>query len=296
MSHRPLFTILASALLAGVLTLTGSTALAAGPGGAPLGPPVVPPPVPKQDRAKVAAAAAAANAIAPAVPEAGYVPITPCRIVDTREGSGTNGTKFGSSTTRSYRVAGTAGFEAQGGKAGGCGVPATAVAISVNAVMVSPSKAGSVRIWPAGPSTPATSFLNYGAFTMSGSGIVTVTPGNTASNITVKNYSSSTNLVLDVSGYYLPKIAGMIGPGNVVYSGTGIVSVSNSAPGVYQVVVDRDVAYCTPMVNTYNAGPGVYGAAYTFNNNRVTVYTWYLDGTTHREVSLNFYAYLTVDC
>ena len=213
---------------------------------------------------------------------------------------GSNGTKFGSGTTRSLRVTGTFGFSPQGGKAGGCGIPDAAKAVSINAVLVSPSKAGGLRIWPAGQAEPTANFLNYGNFTMSGSGIVAVTASAAGSNITVKNYSSSTNLVLDISGYYLPEIAGMIAPGangaGSVYAGTGIVSVSNPSAGIYYVTVDRDVSYCTPMVNTYNAGSGVYGAAYAFNGAQVVVFTWYLSSTTHAEVAYSFYAYLTVDC
>jgi hypothetical protein len=50
------------------------------------------------------------------------------------------------------------------------------------------------------------------------------------------------------------------------------------------------------MVNPYNAGPGVYANAYAFANNKVSVFTWYLDGITHNEAPLTMYVYLTVEC
>src|SRR6478735_9396444 len=51
--------------------------------------------------------------------ESGFVPLTRCRIVDTRSGTGTNGTPFTSLATRTFYVGGTFGFAPQGGKAGG---------------------------------------------------------------------------------------------------------------------------------------------------------------------------------
>lgn len=59
-----------------------------------------------------------------------------------------------------------------------------------------------------------------------------------------------------------------------MFSGTGIVSAQVTSSGTYRVTVDRNVAYCTPMVNAHNAGPGVYGSAFNFDGDTVTVYTW----------------------
>ena len=55
-----------------------------------------------------------------------FVPITPCRIADTRLGGGI----VTGSSTRSFYVAGTVGFAPQGGKSGGCGVPLGATAVT----------------------------------------------------------------------------------------------------------------------------------------------------------------------
>ena len=80
-------------------------------------------------------------------------------------------------------------------------------------------------------------------------------------------------------------------------AGSGsILSATNPSAGVSAVTFDRDITYCTPMVDTYNAGSGVYGAAYAFAGNSATVFTWYLNSTTHAEVPYSFYFYIDVVC
>ena len=74
------------------------------------------------------------------------------------------------------------------------------------------------------------------------------------------------------------------------------MSATNPSPGVYQVRFDGSILYCTPMINTYNAGPAIYGAAYALSNDTATVYTWYLSSTTHVEVSYSFYFYIYLAC
>src|SRR4051794_9493276 len=63
------------------------------------------------------------SVVAPAVGDPAsdllFVPVTPCRVIDTRLAGG----KVNANEVRSYRIAGTTGFEAQGGHAGGCGIP-----------------------------------------------------------------------------------------------------------------------------------------------------------------------------
>jgi hypothetical protein len=67
---------------------------------------------------------------------------------------------------RSFVVAGTERFEAQGGKAGGCGVPlGPATAVVINLVAVSPSGNGHLRAWAhayPSPAPPMASVLNFG--------------------------------------------------------------------------------------------------------------------------------------
>ncbi|MFT4108826.1 hypothetical protein [Propionicimonas sp.] len=283
MSRRSITFTVGTALAALVVLVAG-----AGDAAATDPTPVASPPVPAQDARKIQAAAIAASS-----PGTDFVPIAPCVIVDTRHGNSANAKKLKNKTSRSYAVAGGSD---QGGVAGGCGVPTTARAVALTAVAQSPSKKGSLKIWAAGAAEPQATFLNYGSFTMSGSGVVAVQAG-TNPGLTVKNFTASTNLVLSVSGYYLPKLAGMVAPNGSIYAGSpGIVSAQNTGAGVYTVTFDRPITYCTPIASTYNAGPGVYATAYAFSGNTATVFTWYLNSTTHQEVPYSFYFYITVTC
>ena len=154
MSRRRISIIIGTAVTALTVLVASAGDAAAG------GPPVTPPPVPRQSRADVHVAS-----LTPASNTTSFVPIAPCRIADTRHGTGTNGKKLKKNNTRNLTVAGTTGFEQQGGKAGGCGIPATAQAVVLNAVVVSPSKKGSLKIWPTGLAEPAANFFYYGSFT-----------------------------------------------------------------------------------------------------------------------------------
>src|SRR5262245_24623832 len=57
-----------------------------------------------------------------------FSPVNPCRIIDTRLAGG----PIAGGTQRSFVVTGSADFEAQGGTAGGCGIPDGAAAVAVN--------------------------------------------------------------------------------------------------------------------------------------------------------------------
>lgn len=67
---------------------------------------------------------------------------------------------------------------------------------------------------------------------------------------------------------YMPRMHGMVSPGGAIYAGSpSLLSATNPSPGVYTVTFDRDITYCTPIVDPYNAGLGVYGAAWAFSAN-----------------------------
>src|SRR6478609_2924477 len=85
-----------------------------------------------------------------------FVPITPCRVVDTRQQGG----PFSSGQTRSYYVASTTGFAPQGGHSGGCGIPVGAVAVTAGLSAVSPHHAGFFRTWAFGGAEPGATVLN----------------------------------------------------------------------------------------------------------------------------------------
>ncbi len=214
--------------------------------------------------------------------------VTPCTLVNMN---------LAANSTDTFYTSGTAGFTAQGGLNPGCGIPDSATALAVSIVAGKATSAGSVRAWRAGSPSPPTAFLFYPATdNVSSGGVVSIKAG-TPRGLALKNVGPKVRVIVTVTGYYVPQMHGLIYPSGGVYSGSSrIISSERLSPGVYRVTFDQDVAYCTPVANAYNAGVGIYAAAYAFSTNTITVYTWYLDPTTHVEVPYSFYTYVAVIC
>jgi hypothetical protein len=152
------------------------------------------------------------SVVAPAVGDAAsdllFVPVTPCRVIDTRLAGG----KMNVGEVRSFRIAGTAGFEAQGGKAGGCGIPLgaaspLAAAVAINIVAVQPEGSGNLRAWPFGDTVPLAAVITYdnlGPFFSISNGIVLPMTGvsSVASDISVRADFNRAHLAADVTGYF----------------------------------------------------------------------------------------------
>ena len=141
----------------------------------------------------------------------GYAPVQPCRVVDTRiqpsrptviNETGT----FAPGNQRSFQVAGTGQqFAAQGGAASGCGIPAGITAVELSITAVGPSGNGFVRAFPHGQSAPNATFLSYSAGEgVTNTGTVTLTGGRSGVDLSVLNLGASTNIVIDVFGFYIP--------------------------------------------------------------------------------------------
>ena len=142
-----------------------------------------------------------ASAVAASVPAASaYVPMAPCRIIDTRVAGG----PFTYGGQRSYRVTGTDGFPAQGGSAGGCGVPSSAVAAELTFTAVDPKLPGFLRAYPAQDTTPDATILNFAqGSSTTNTGTVALGPSWSPDRISLHSYGS-TDYVVEIQGYYLP--------------------------------------------------------------------------------------------
>src|SRR5207249_1269480 len=82
-----------------------------------------------------------------------FIPVTPCRIMDTRTGSGFTGA-FGApfisgNTTRTVPIPSST-----------CGIPPTAKAYSLNATVVPHGFLDYLTLWPTGAAQPFVSNLN----------------------------------------------------------------------------------------------------------------------------------------
>ena len=243
------------------------------------------------------AARAAANAALvgnqPAAAESTFVPISPCRIADTRIAGGA----IGNGSTKAFYVRGTTGFNTQGGKVGGCGVPASATGVTANVTIPAVSSGGGwMTGWPYGATRPVTNFVTYPKnLTVTVNPTFALTPGGSDPSLAIYNHGHSAYVVIDVTGYYAPQLAGMVSSSGGVYNNSGrIVSATHVGTGIYKVTWDSDVTYCTPVVTAYS-GANVYASAYNFSGNDTYIFTWYLDGS-HAPTAFDTYAYVSVHC
>ena len=111
--------------------------------------------------------------------------ITPCRLVDTRQTGG----PIEGGTSRDFAVP----------QLGGCDIPASAAAFSLNVTVVPPGPLGYLTIWPTGEAQPITSLLNsYDGRTKANAAIVPA-GNNGAVSVFVSN---TTDVILDIDGYF----------------------------------------------------------------------------------------------
>lgn len=225
----------------------------------------------------------------PTSSETSYVPITPCRIVDTRVFNH----PLANNAVRAYYVTGTTGFDAQGGRSGGCGIPSGVVAVAASMVAVGAHAAGIMRMWPTGQAEPnATAIVYPKTAKVGASGTLSINSADPVA-LRVKNYGGLVNLAIDVSGYYVKPLAGMISSGGTPYSGSSrIVSASRASAGVYDVQFDRDIRYCAAVASVYVSG--YYASTTTFygsDPHSVRVYLYNSGGA-----SVDQYFYLNVEC
>ena len=116
-----------------------------------------------------------------------FYPLTPCRIVDTRNGQDQGMLQAG--VERDYAIAGT------------CGIPTNATAYSFN-VTVLPATGGLdyLTVWPQGESQPVVSTLNDNTGTVVAN--AAIVPAGSNSTTAFYAHSNATNLLVDVDGYF----------------------------------------------------------------------------------------------
>jgi hypothetical protein len=135
-----------------------------------------------------------------------YVPLPPCRIIDTRLGGG----KIIAGTTRPFRVAGTTGFAGQGGASNGCGVPISAstpmaAAAMINLVAIDVDGKGNLKAWEFGQAEPLASSINFQKIDMNiANGLIIPIAGlsTLSADLNVQANFANAHLVADVTGYF----------------------------------------------------------------------------------------------
>jgi hypothetical protein len=122
-----------------------------------------------------------------------FYPVTPCRLVDTRNAAGTfGGPTMVAGTTRAFPLA-----------QGSCGLPGTPAgqAYSLNITVVPQGALGYLSIWPSGEAQPVVSTLNAANGQVVANAAIVPAGGTGAINVYVTN---TTDVVIDTNGYFGP--------------------------------------------------------------------------------------------
>jgi hypothetical protein len=152
-----------------------------------------------------------------------FVPLTPCRAVNTKASAA--GPVHGS---RDFTLVGSP-MTGQGGPAAGCGVPSEATAVVVNVTVANPTAAGWVAVFPAGQAWPGSSTVNFAAGVTIANG-TTIPLGRSdttgVGSVSVRDAGTgSENVIIDVTGYYVPASSGLDGTVPSGHTLTGVFSV-----------------------------------------------------------------------
>ncbi|MBL8232600.1 MAG: hypothetical protein JNL98_29145 [Bryobacterales bacterium] len=121
-----------------------------------------------------------------------FVPVTPCRVADTRPEGGKSGAygppRMAAGTTREFNLA-----------ASGCGIPASARAYALNVTVAPAGFLGFLTAYPSGQPRPVSSTLN----SWNGRVVANSTVVGAGANSTVSLFvTDATDVIIDVNGYF----------------------------------------------------------------------------------------------
>jgi hypothetical protein len=120
-----------------------------------------------------------------------FVPVTPCRIADTRLAPGPfGGPSLQGQTSRDFVIPDSA-----------CSIPSTAAAYSLNVAVVPHGGLGYLTVWPAGQSRPTIATLNSVDGRIKAN--AAIIPAGTNAAISVYA-TQTTDVILDIDGYFVP--------------------------------------------------------------------------------------------
>ena len=122
-------------------------------------------------------------------PGAGFVPVTPCRVLDTRGPAGPfGGPAIPFDSARVVAVPQSA-----------CGIPANAVAYALNITVVPPGPLIYLTLWPTGQPQPLVSTLNSFDGRVLANAAIVPAGDNGAISVFVSN---TTDVIIDINGYF----------------------------------------------------------------------------------------------
>jgi uncharacterized repeat protein (TIGR03803 family) len=200
-----------------------------------------------------------------------FYPLTPCRIVDTRNGQ--NGGSLQAGVERDYTIPPN------------CHVPGSAAAYSFNVTVVpNNGTLDYLTVWPQGEARPTVSTLNDNTGTLVANAAIVPAGDNSATAFYAHN--NSTDLLLDVDGYFAPQGNGGLSLYTLTPCRVLDTRQNNGQPFAGEKTVDVMGSICGPSSNAQ---------AYVFNATvvppgRMPYLTLWPDGENQPSVStLNAY-------
>jgi hypothetical protein len=119
-----------------------------------------------------------------------FIPITPCRVVDTRYANGAFGSpSLAGGSARSFTI-----------PSGSCTIPTIAAAYSLNVTAVPQGTLDYLSVWPGGQPQPVVSTLNSVDGRIKANAAIIAAGANGAVNVYATNI---TDLALDIDGYFV---------------------------------------------------------------------------------------------
>ena len=119
-----------------------------------------------------------------------FVPVTPCRVADTRNPDGPlGGPAVTGGTFRDFVIPNSA-----------CGIPATAAGYSLNVAVAPRGTLGYLTLWPSGQSQPLVATLNSIDGRVKSNAAVVLAGSNGAVSVYA---TDTTDVILDINGYFV---------------------------------------------------------------------------------------------
>ena len=195
-----------------------------------------------------------------------FVPVTPCRLMDTRAGGpiGPRSTPIGPEETYSPMV---------WGDNGQCsGIPGTARAAEFNVTFVDPTAESFATFFPADAPRPNTSNLNWTPGQAPAPNAITVKL-SADGRVSIYNFAGSVDLLVDLVGYYVPGNGGS-GPTGP----TGEAGATGPRGEVGPAGPQGDAGPTGPM------GPA--GPANRISDEQIAMLQWYDDPGRPRDLAV----------
>ncbi|MBV9157847.1 MAG: tail fiber domain-containing protein [Acidobacteriaceae bacterium] len=181
---------------------------------------------------------------------ASFVPVVPCRVVDTRAATGPfGGPSMTAVSTRSFPIPTSA-----------CGIPANASAYIFNLAVVPWGPLNYVTIWPTGQTQPLVSSMNDQTGLILSNAVIVQAGQNGAISAYV---TDATDIILDIDGYFLPQ-------SDSATEGTALGTGANDA-GMQNTAVGFETLQVNGSGNGNTAAGSLALAGNTSGNNNVAV-------------------------